>query len=370
LLGDPALTIAYPRYRVQTTTINGVAIGSQPDTLKALEKYTIAGTITDVQGNPLNNFNGTLYSTVFDKSQTVSTRANDPGSSKQDFKVQRNQLFKGKVKVSNGNFSFSFIIPKDINYQVGNGAISYYADNGQTDGNGRFTNFIIGGSQGMSSDNVGPDIKAYMNDEKFVNGGIVNESPVLLLHLADSSGINIVGTGIGHDITAILDGDTKKVFVLNDFFESELDTYQKGSVRFQLPALEEGTHIMNIKVWDVANNSGEAVIEFRVFKKQQLTLSHVLNYPNPFTTRTIFWFEHNRPNEDLRVSIQVFTISGKLVKTIRQTINTPGNRSSEIEWNATDDYGDKLARGVYIYQLRVTGSDGKSAVKVEKLLVL
>jgi len=370
LLGDPALTLAFPKYRVRTTTINGTAVSAQPDTLKALEKYTVAGIVTDAQGSPLNNFTGTVYTSVFDKPQTVSTRANDAGSSKQDFKVQRSQLFKGKVKVENGQFSFSFIVPKDINYQAGNGRISYYTDNGQADGNGSFTNFIVGGSQGVSADNIGPDIKAFMNDEKFVNGGIVNETPVLLLQLADSSGINIAGTGIGHDITAILDGDPKKIFVLNDFFESEMDTYQKGRVRFQLPALEEGIHTLNIKVWDVANNSGEAVIEFRVWKKQQLTLSHVLNYPNPFTTRTTFWFEHNRPNEDLRVSIQIFTVSGKLVKTIRETINTPGNRSSEIEWNATDDYGDKLARGVYIYQLRVTGSDGKSATKLEKLLVL
>jgi hypothetical protein len=370
LLGDPALTLAFPRHRVQTTTINGVAVGSNPDTLKALEKYTVTGTVTDAQGALLNNFTGTVYTSVFDKAQTVSTRANDAGSSKQDFKAEQSQLFKGKVKVENGQFSFSFIVPKDINYQAGNGRISYYTDNGQADGNGSYTNFVIGGSQGVSVDNLGPDIKAFMNDEKFVNGGIVNETPVLILQLSDSSGINITGTGIGHDITATLDGDPKKVFVLNDFFESELDTYQKGRVRFQLAALEEGIHTLNIKVWDVANNSGEAVIEFRVWKKQNLTLTHVLNYPNPFTTRTTFWFEHNRPNEDLRVGIQIFTVSGKLVKTIRQTINTPGNRSSEIEWNATDDYGDKLARGVYIYQLRVTGSDGKSATKLEKLLVL
>ena len=214
------------------------------------------------------------------------------------------------------------------------------------------------------------DHKAYLNDEKFVSGTIVNETPVLLLHLSDSSGINIVGTGIGHDITAVLDGDPKKTFVLNDFFESELNSYQKGSVRFQLPVLEEGIHSMVIKVWDVANNSSEAVIEFRVLKKQNLSLNHVLNYPNPFTTRTVFWFEHNRPNEDLRVTIQIFTVSGKLVKTIRQTINTPGNRSNDIEWNVRDDYGDKLARGVYIYQLRVVSSDGKNAVKLEKLMVL
>ena len=279
-------------------------------------------------------------------------------------------MFKGKVKAENGVFTFGFIVPKDINYQLGNGRISYYADNGQTDANGSYINLMVGGSQGTSSDNTGPVIKAYLNDEKFVSGSIVNETPVLLLKLSDSSGINIVGTGIGHDITAILDGDQKNTYVLNDFFESDLNSYQQGLVRFQMPALTEGIHSLTIKAWDVANNSSEAIIEFRVYKKQNLTLNHVLNYPNPFTTKTTFWFEHNRPNEDLRVTIQVFTISGKLVKSIRQTINTNGNRSSDIEWNATDDYGDKLARGVYIYQLRVTSTDGKSASKLEKLLVL
>lgn len=370
LLGDPAMTLAYPKMRVQTTQVNGKAVSNQPDTLKALDRYTVSGNITDLQGNALNNFNGTVYITVFDKAQTISTKGNDPQSIKENFQVQRSQLFKGKVKAENGVFTFGFIVPKDINYQLGNGRISYYADNGQTDANGSYINLMVGGSQGTSSDNTGPVIKAYLNDEKFVSGSIVNETPVLLLKLSDSSGINIVGTGIGHDITAILDGDQKNTYVLNDFFESDLNSYQQGLVRFQMPALTEGIHSLTIKAWDVANNSSEAIIEFRVYKKQNLTLNHVLNYPNPFTTKTTFWFEHNRPNEDLRVTIQVFTISGKLVKSIRQTINTNGNRSSDIEWNATDDYGDKLARGVYIYQLRVTSTDGKSASKLEKLLVL
>ena len=370
LLGDPALTLAYPRYQVQTTTINGSTITSKPDTLKALQKYDIAGNVQDGHGNLLTGFNGTVYATVFDKVQTISTRGNDPDSYKANFQVQRNQLFKGKVKVVNGNFDFTFVVPKDINYQPGNGRINYYADNGQLDGNGNFTGFLIGGSQGVSSDNAGPVIKAYMNDEKFISGSIVNETPLLLLHLSDSSGINIIGTGIGHDITAVLDGDAKKTYTLNNFFETDQDSYQKGTVRFQMPQLEEGMHTMVIKAWDVADNSSEVSLEFRVFKKEELSLEHVLNYPNPFTTHTTFWFDHNRPNEDLRVNIRIFTVSGKLVKTIRQTINTTGNRSSDIEWNARDDYGDKLAHGVYIYMLKVSSSDGKTVSKLEKLLVL
>ena len=369
LLGDPALTIAFPRYRVQTTTINGIPVGAQPDTLKALEKCTINGAVTDVQGSVLNSFTGTLYATVFDKAQTVFTRANDADSYKAGFQEQRNQLFKGKVTVQNGQFSFSFIVPKDINYQPGNGRISYYADNGQADANGSFNNFLIGGSQGVSSDDTGPVIHAFLNDTTFVNGATVNETPLLLLHLHDSSGINIMGTGIGHDITALIDGDPQKLYTLNDFFESDLGTWQQGTVRFPLPALSEGPHTLAIKAWDIANNSGQTSIHFRVLNRANLSITRLLNYPNPFTRSTRFLVEHNRPNENLLVTIRIFTVSGSRVKTIRQTINTTGTRSSEIVWSGTDEGGAKLAPGIYFYQLQLAGSDGKTALKTARLLI-
>jgi hypothetical protein len=370
LLGDPAMTLAYPLHAVQTTGINGVPVNSTPDTLKALAEYSINGHIMDGAGQVLNNFNGTVNAVVFDKSQAVNTLGNDPGSQPVAFQVQKNILFKGKAKVNNGLFSFRFVVPKDINYQFGSGKISYYADNGMVDANGAFTDIIVGGSGTGSSDREGPQIKAYLNDEKFINGSISNDRPILLVKLADSSGINIMGTGIGHDLVAILDHNQQQTFILNEFYESELDNFRKGMVRFQLPGLSEGTHTLTIKAWDAANNSSEITLEFRVLNQQQLALDHVLNYPNPFTTRTTFWFEHNRPGEDLYVDIQVFTVTGKLVKGIRRTIFSPGNRSSEVEWDGRDEYGSKIGRGVYIYRLRVQTMDGKTAQKLEKLFIL
>jgi Peptidase family C25 len=369
LLGDPALTLAYPKYRVETASVNGKAVNAVPDTLKALQKYTIGGKVRDAAGNLQTGFNGTLYATVFDKVQTVSTRGNDADSYRAGFQVQRNQIFKGSVKVVNGNFDFSFIVPKDINYQLGNGRISYYADNGQLDGNGNFTGFLVGESQGISSDNTGPVIKAYLNNDNFVNGAVVNPTPLLLLNLADSSGINIMGTGIGHDITAVLDGDTKQSFVLNSFFESELGSYQKGTVRFQLPKLAEGTHTMVIKAWDAANNSSEVTIMFRV-AKEGLIISNLINYPNPFTAHTSFRFDVNRLNAGLQINIKVYTVFGKLVKTIKETINATGNRSSDIDWNGADDYGGLLSPGIYIYRLEVTSTEGEKALQSGKLVRL
>ena len=371
LLGDPALTLAYPVLRVATASINDNPVGSTPDTLKALQPYSIKGSVQDAAGHLQSGFNGTLYATVFDKPQTISTLGNDADSYPQQFQVQRNQIFKGSVKVTGGQFNLNFIVPQDINYQPGNGRINYYTDNGQVDGNGNFTGFVVGGSQGISTDMTGPVIKAYLNDFSFVNGAVVSPTPVLLLNLADSSGINIMGTGIGHDLTAMLDGDEKQTYVLNNFFESVLDSYRQGTVVFQLPALAEGSHTLSVKAWDVANNSSTVTISFRVSKAAGgLVLDQVRNYPNPFTTQTTFVFEHNRPNEDLQVMIRIFTLSGQLVKTISQTINTTGNRSSDIGWNGTDNNGGLLARGVYVYDVRVTSTvDGKMATKAQKLLM-
>ncbi|HEX7903992.1 MAG TPA: type IX secretion system sortase PorU [Chitinophagaceae bacterium] len=369
LLGDPALTLAFPTLRVRATKINGIPV-AQPDTLSASERITIEGEVTDVQGNVLNSYNGSVYPTIFDKPQTVTTLANDAGSQVASFTTQTNILFKGKTTVSNGRFSFSFKVPKDINYQFGNGKLSLYAENGTIDANGVFSNLIIGGAgNNNDNDHAGPEIKPYLNDEKFVNGGITNESPVLIVRLTDSSGINTAGTGIGHDIVATLDNDNNRFFILNDFYQSDLNSYQQGVARFQLPSLEPGTHTLKIKAWDVLNNSNEVVLEFIVANDDELTLSHVLNYPNPFTTKTQFWFEHNKAGQDLQVRLQIFTISGRVIKVIQQTINTPGNRSCELEWNGRDEYGDKVGKGVYLYRLSVTGPGNQKREKIEKLVI-
>ena len=133
--------------------------------------------------------------------------------------------------------------------------------------------------------------------------------------------------------------------------------------------MEPGPHTLKIKAWDVLNNSSEVILEFNVVNDEELTLSHVLNYPNPFTTKTNFWFEHNKPGQDLQVRLQIFTISGRIIKAMQQTINTMGNRSSELEWNGRDEYGDRVGRGVYLYRLSVTAPGGQKKEKIEKLVV-
>lgn len=370
LLGDPALKIPIARYTILTDSINHNSISNYTDTLKALSKVTFHGHIENNQGGLASSYNGIVYPLVLDKKRTITTLANDGGST-MDFDIQNNIIYKGKASVTNGKFQFSFVVPKDISYNFDNGKITYYSLSPETDAKGYFNNFIIGGSnKNALNDDVGPAVKLYMNDENFVSGGVTNENPKLYAILNDSSGINTVGNGIGHDITATLDNNTNNLIILNDYYESDIDNYQSGKIEYLFSELEDGDHNLKLKVWDVYNNSSEEDLDFIVAESENLAIKNLLNYPNPFTEQTAFYFDHNRPNEDLEVLIQIFTVSGKLVKTINTIINSNAFRSEPINWDGLDDFGDKIGRGVYIYQIKVRTVEGEIVTKIEKLVVL
>lgn len=369
LLGDPALRLAYPKHDVQTVLFNGNNT-TITDTIRALDKVTITGEVRDKDGNKLTNYNGVVYPTVFDKKKQITTLSNDGGTPFL-FDLQTNKLFKGKVSAVNGDFSFSFVVPKDISYNYDKGKISYYAEDQNEDAHGYFNDFYIGGtSDDYDADNEGPEIELYMNDKTFVFGGLTDENPIMLAYVSDIHGINMVGNGIGHDIVAVLDDKTDEAFILNDYYEADLNSYQRGTIRFPFQDLEEGRHKLTLKVWDVYNNSREVTTEFVVQKAKDIVIDRVYNYPNPFTTRTEFWFEHNQANKQIYAQVQIFTVSGKLVKTIEKNITNEGFRSTSIVWDGLDEFGDKLARGVYVYRLKVRAENLSMADKYEKLVIL
>jgi len=370
LIGDPALRLVYPEKKVYTTSITDT-LGTPLDTLKALGNVKISGYVGNDDGSVLNDFNGVVTVTVYDKKSEITTLAND-GGSPFVFKAFQNVIYRGKAGVNNGYFDLTFIVPRDINLAIeSTGRISYYAVSDQYDAHGHTNNITIGGfDENAALDDVGPEVQIFMNDENFVFGGMTDESPVIFAKLFDESGINMVGTGIGHDLSAYLNDNTSESIILNDYYESDLDTYKSGTIRYQLNDLEEGLHKLRIKAWDVHNNSGEGYTEFIVAQSEDFVLSHILNYPNPFTTYTEFSFEHNQVCTFLNVQIQVFTISGKLVKTLSSVANTNGFRIDPIAWNGLDDYGDQLARGVYVYKVKVRNPAGESVEKFEKLVIL
>ncbi len=374
LLGDPALQINKPKFNVVTTSISN---GSN-DTIKSLSEITLKGEIRDFNNTIISDFNGFCNISIFDKKQNAQTNDNDNQLSgkKDTFMTQNNLIFKGNASVSNGTFSIKFIAPKDINYAIGYGKISYYAaDVNQKpyrDASGMNDSVIIGGANlNAKTDNTPPQVRLFMNDENFGFGGITNPNPILIAKLYDDNGINTSSSSIGHDIEAILDHNTKYPIVLNTYYQSELDDYKRGIIKYPYYNLTEGRHSIKVKAWDVYNNLGEGYIEFIVSSSAEIALNKVLNYPNPFTTNTYFQFEHNKPGELLDVNINILSISGKVVKSIHQKIVTEGFRvDKQISWNGLDEYGDKIGKGAYIYQVSIRDLKGNSATKYEKLVLL
>jgi len=353
LIGDPSQQIAIPTYNIVTTSVNGTPI-SELDTISALEQVTIRGSVTDEFGEIVSDFNGTIFPTIFDKESMLETLKNDTKSRVKEFGVYRNVLFKGSATVTNGKFEFTFVVPQDINYEFGSGRISYYAHDGLRDAAGNFNDLIVGGTDPNAvADDEGPEMQLFMNDQSFVFGGSTNDSPTLLVLLSDDLGINVSGTSIGHDITAVIDEDTRNSVVLNDFYEANINDYTSGTVRFPLKDLEEGKHTITVKAWDVSNNSTEQLIEFVVVNGEGTTIENVYNYPNPFTTNTKFMFEHDLVGKDLDVLIDIYTVSGRLVRTIEHVEFSSAMRVDNIYWDAKDDFQSGLAKGLYLYKIRI-----------------
>jgi hypothetical protein len=366
LLGDPALQISYPRFKVKTLEINNQPVEQLTDTIKPLSVVTVWGEIQNIKGEKITGYNGILIPTVYDKSTMVNTLGNN-GQTPFSYSVQNSILFKGNVSVKSGEFSWSFTVPKEINYRIGNGLIRYYSKDATTDAGGSFAALKLGGSPNIASSDVsGPTVKLYLDDENFMNGNRVSKAPLLIAYLEDGSGINTSGSGIGHDITVIIDNATDKMMVLNDYFQSIQDSYKNGKVLFQLPDLEDGMHTLKFKVWDLANNPTEKEITFTV--SSVLTITKLASYPNPASEFTDIVADHNRFGEKMIVHIEIYTQQGVLVEQITSETSSSGFTTQPIRWNPGLS-NHRLANGVYHYRVRLTATDGSTAQKTGQLIL-
>lgn len=374
LLGDPTLRLAYPKNEVVLTKINGKQLLAYTDTLKAQSKVTFSGEIRNVNGTKLTDFDGVVDIVVYDKGILVNT-VDLPSVA---FGVVNKKIFDGSATVKGGDFNFTFIVSKDINYRVDLGKISLYAnvENGTLiDAGGAYNKIYIGsGEKNVPVDNTPPVVKSFINDETFVQGGITNQNPLLLVKLYDESGISSVG-GIGNSITATLAHEnSQQQFILDSYFKSDRDSYQSGTIKYRLSNLKEGNYTVKVDASDANKNSvgrDGGVLEFNVINGGKLTLNKILNYPNPFTTNTTFHFDHNRAGDDLEVSLQIFTVTGKLVKTLSKFESSSNTHIGDMHWDGKDEYGDNIGRGVYVYKLSVRAlSDGAKKEEFQKLVIL
>ncbi len=369
LLGDPALRIALPQQEVVTTKINEHAVFTEADTIKPLSTTSLEGEIQDGYGNILNDFSGYVQVVVYDKPNTTRTGLEYPAIT--SFIEQKNILFRGRTNVVNGRFSVEFTAPKDLNFQYGNGKISYYAYSDSIDATGYYDNIIVGGSSETGDDDSNePLVRLFMGDTFFVNGGITDENPTLVALISDKIGIDMSGNGIGHDITAELDGDSKNPIVLNNFFEYNIGSNTKGSLYYSFSNLSEGPHRLVVKAWNLVNISGSDTLLFHVVKSSTPTIGTVRNTPNPMNAYTYFYYTHNLTTQIKEVKIFVFDNSGMQVATLIPNVEPSGYATAPLYWDGTDGRGSRLRKGIYFYRLQIKDTDGKTYIKSSKMIIL
>ena len=368
LLGDPALEPNFPQYFVNTDSILDGVTGEPVDSIGALGSYVIKGNVADVNGSVLDWFDGRLSLTFFDKPRTVSVTT---ASGKKEFDVRSNIIYKGKATVTDGRFSIAFIAPKDINYEYGKGKVSYYAENGKTDGAGADTSFTVGGfSDNPVIEGTPPIVRPYIGDSLFRNGGLTGSNTLLFVILEDETGINVSGNSVGHDLTAVLDGDVANPYIMNDYYETQENTYKRGYVSFPLSDLSEGRHILTVKAWDVNNNSGEGHVMFEVADGKIVKVQNLVNYPNPFRNTTTFRFEHNHPDETMEAELNIYNTAGMPVRYIKQVFVPTGSHANEITWDGTADNGAILPSGVYLYRMRIATENSAETTAYQKLVIV
>ncbi|MCW3121004.1 MAG: hypothetical protein JWQ38_496 [Flavipsychrobacter sp.] len=369
LLGDAALTPDFPQYSI---TIDGVTDNftqQKADTIKALGAYEISGSVHDNTGALIGNFNGPVWVSFYDKPRTIKWIT--PKGSNRTFQLQDNIVYKGKGTVENGKFKLAFIAPKDINYYYGKGKISSYAHNGITDAAGADTTMRIGGySDHPQISSTPPVVLPYINDSLFRNGGITGTNTSLFVSLYDSTGINVSGNNVGHDLVAVLDDEVETPFILNDYYETAPNTYKHGFVTYPINGLSNGKHRITVRAWDVNDNEGEGSVDFMVIDGKIVDIQNLANYPNPFSNVTHFVFEHNHPYEQLDIQIHIYNAAGALAKEIKQVFTPTGSRSNEITWDGSDNNGQLLPPGVYIYRLNISSEKGFRSSAYQKLVIV
>lgn len=366
LLGDPMLMLQYPDFIATIDEINEKNLSVESDTLSALEEITLSGSIRRLDSTLNSDFNGVIDIVLLDAASTARTLGQESFATSYD--VQENALFRGKASVTNGRFETSFILTRNISYRFLEGKISLYAideENG-TDASGATDQIRLGGTSPIvRSDNDPPEIDLYLNDEQFVNGSVVESSSILIARVFDENGLNISENSINQNITLTLNDE--EPIVINDFYSADVDDFKNGFVTYPLNDLAAGQYTATIKIWDTYNNSATQTVEFIVSDVRQIGMENVFNFPNPASGTTTFNFEHNRPGEELEITIDIYGVDGALKATLYHEIDDSPSRIDFLNWDITTA---SLEQGLYLYKITVRSTlDGAVGQQVKRLIV-
>ncbi len=373
LLGDPALALATPQMGITIDRIGGQAVNAGESIRLA------AGSVVEVSGHIVsgqsvaNDFTGVVTATIRDAEETITCRLSNTSSEGADtafvYKDRTKTLYHGSDSVRNGQFTFTFAVPKDISYTEGAGLMTLYAVNGSktSEAHGLCDRFILNGSSTEANDSIGPSIYCYLNSASFTNGSRVNATPYFVAELYDDSGINASGSSVGHDLELVIDGDMSKTYNLNSYFAYDFGDYRSGRVSFSIPELSEGKHKLLFRAWDVLNNSSTSELAFEVVKGEPGSIT-IDCTRNPSSNLATFIITHDRVGTQLDVQLDLYDTSGRQLWRHRESGVASGNVYT-MDWDMSISGGRPLMTGVYIYRITVSSDGGSEVSQAKKMII-
>lgn len=376
LMADPAMRIQSPTYQVVIDSIGdknaeNLTDASDYPVIPARGRVTVKGHIADATGQIIEDFNGTIIPTLFDAERVIETYGNGEDGKVEIYNDRKNKLFVGKMPVINGQWEITILMPSEIDNNYSPALLNLYAySRTGLEANGATEQlYIYGWDEDAPQDLDGPEINLLaLNSEAFSDGMTVNDTPLLLASFRDDSGINISSSGIGHQMTAIVDG--KKVFDdLVNFYEPDIEDFTAGSVIYALPELEQGEHSLTFTVWDNANNSSSQTITFNVSKTLEPEILNITTDVNPASTHVNFFVSHDRPSSNMTVIVDVFDIGGRKVWSGTSSGVSDFLAPVQISWNLRNFSGVRVPRGIYLYRATVVSPEGSESTMTKKLAV-
>lgn len=382
LLGDPAMRLLYPNNIVNLTEVGGMPVvdadgDDEPATLKARQNTSLKGSVTSPDGRVLADFTGTVTATLYDADQSAVSKgwssSNDEGI-EYAFDKMGGRLLVGTAKVTNGEFEMPLSMPAEVANNYRPATINLYAqaeDGRRANGVCRDV-YVYGTDEAATPDSNPPVIESiYLNHSSFKEWQTVNPSPMLIASVTDDRAINLSTAGVGHQMTIYLDDGGKSYTDVSDFFTPFDDGRPGGTIAYQLDGISQGPHSLRLRVWDTAPNSAEATVYFNVADNVAPVIYDVYTDRNPVSESANFYISHDRPDQTITVTVEVFDLMGKPLWSSTETGRSDMFTTMPLTWDLTDSGGRRVNRGIYLYRATIKdeSSGDETATASRKLAV-
>jgi Peptidase family C25 len=226
------------------------------------------------------------------------------------------------------------------------------------------TNFYV------EKDKRNPLLDVMFDGIRIMNNDIVSPKPLIVVELRDENKFLALNDTALFKLYVQSPSGLRRQIFFNDpsvKFNPAIITatgMNKATIEYRPIFTVDGTYQLIVKAKDISDNTSgdmDYSIAFNIITKS--SISNVLNYPNPFSTRTQFIYTLTGETPPTYFKIQIMSVSGKVVREITQDeIGSMkiGTHRTDYVWDGTDEYGNKLANGVYLYRVIAKNADGKA----------